>query len=159
MKIGKSLLAGLLMIMTAMLPVAAEGGSLARAAFREATKSTSRAFRGAAAKTLRRDLLRDRATRVRLISRNRTVFRYTTKAQARRELRKGVLPGRHMTSRATPGRPLSPGQAQRRYGLPRRSQVRETIRLPRGQPVRFNRAVGGVPGMGTTTSAARRFGC
>lgn len=154
MKIRKYLLAGLLMMVMA-LPPAAEAGGLAKAAFRGATRSSTRAFRRTAARTLRRDLLRDRATRVRLLSKDRAVFRYTTKAQARQELWIGIRPGRHMTARATTGRPLSPVRAQRRYGLPQQPEVRETIRLPKGQPVRPNRAVGGAAGVGELVSSRR----
>lgn len=109
MKIRKGLLAGLLMMATAMAaPAAAEGGSLARSVFRGTMKGATRAFLRGPARILRRDLLRDRATRVRPLARNRTVFRYTTKRQARQELRRGIRPGSHTTSRAVPGRAPSP---------------------------------------------------
>lgn len=154
MKVEKGLLAGLLVVAMAMAALPkAEGGSLTRSIFRGTMKSTARALRrGSARRILRRDFLRDRATRVRPLIRNRTVFRYTTKKQARRELGRGIRPGSHMTSRAVPGRPPGPGLAQRRYGLPRQPQVRETIRLPKGHPTRFNKAFGGRPGTGEITS-------
>ena len=154
MKIRKYLLAGLLM-MTMALPSAAEAGGLAKAAFRGAARSSTRVFRRTAAKTLRRDLLRDRATHVRLLSKDRAVFRYTTRAQARQELQRGIRPGSHMTAHATAGRPLSPVQAQRRYGLLRQPEVRETIRLPQGQLVRPNRVIGGAAGVGEVTATIR----
>jgi hypothetical protein len=140
------MLAGTLLVSSGV-----EAGGLGRAV----AKGVSRSARKALTKTLRRDLLRDRATRLRPLSRSRTVFRYTTKGQARQELRKGIRPERHMTSRALPGRPLSPEGAQRRYGLPKPPQVRETIRLPRGLPVRPNRALGGALGVGEITSSRR----
>jgi hypothetical protein len=154
MTIKKYLLVGLLSVVVG-LPSAAAAGSLAKAAARGATKSVTRAWRGTAAKTLRRDLLRDRATRVRSLVRDRTVFRYTTKTQARQEIRKGIQSGSHLTARATAGRPLSLVRAQRRYGLPQRPEVRETIRVPKGQPVRLNRVVGGAAGIGELTSSRR----
>lgn len=154
MKLGKSVLVWLL-AMAVVLPSAAEAGSLAKAATRGATRSVTKAWRGAATKTLRRDLLRDRATRVRSLAKNRTVFRYTTKAQARQELRRGLRPGSHMTARATVGRPLSPVQARRRYGLPQQPEVREAIRLSQGQPIRSNRVIGGKAGVGEVTSTKR----
>lgn len=154
MKLGKSLLMWLL-AMVLVMPSAAEAGSVAKAAARGATQSVAKAWRGAAAKTLRRDLLRDRATHVRLLSKDRAVFRYTTKARARRELQRGIRPGSHMTARATAGRPLSLTQAQRRYGLPQKPEVRETIRLSQGQPIRSNRAIGGKAGVGEVTSTIR----
>lgn len=154
MKLRKNLLAGLL-VMAIALPSAAEAGGLAKAVFRGATKSASKTLRGSTARTLRKDFLRDRATRVRPLFQNRRVFRYTTKAQARQELRNGIRPRSHMTARTTAGRPLSPVQAQRRYGLPRRPEVRETIRLPKGQPIRPNKVVGGAVGVGELTSSKR----
>ena len=153
-KIRKYLLAGLLMMAIAM-PSAIEAGGLAKAAFRSAAGGSTRMFRRTTAKTLRRDLLRDRTTPVHALSKNRTVFRYTTRAQARQEFRSGIRPGSHLTARATAGRPLSPVQAQRRYGLPRRPEVRETIRLPKGYPTRPNRVVGGTAGVGEFTSSKR----
>lgn len=152
MKIEKGLLAGLLMMATAVAVPAAEGGSLARSIFRGSMKGATRAFRRGPARILRRDFFRDRATRVRPLARTRTVFRYTTKGQARQELRRGIRPGSHLTSRALAGRPSSPGLAQRRYGLPRQPQVRETVRLPKSHPTRFNKVLGGRPGTGEITS-------
>lgn len=104
---------------------------------------------------LRRDLLRDRATPTRSLRADRTVFRYTTRAQAEREIRSGIGRGRHFTSRANPGRPLAPASAQARYGLPRQPEVRMTVRLPRGTNVRRNRALGGAPGIGEVTTMRR----
>jgi len=154
MKLGKSIVVWLFAA-AIVLPSAVEAGSLAKAATRGATRSVTKAWRGAAAKTLRRDLLRDRASRVHSLAKNRTVFRYTTKVQARQELRRGIRPGRHMTARTTAGRPLSPVRAQRRYGLPQQPEVRETVRLPKGYPVRPNRVVGGAAGVGEVTSTKR----
>ena len=150
---GKHILFVGLLLGALLLTSAAEGGSLGKAAARGAARSAARALRGTPAQTLRRDLLRDRATRVRPLPKDRTVFRYTSKDRAREELRKGIPPGSHMTSRGGPGRPLSPEHAQRRYGLPERPVVRETVRLPKGQPTRSNRSVGGAPGVGETTSS------
>lgn len=57
-----------------------------------------------------------------------------------------------MTSRVTVGRPLGRTSASRRYGLRLKPQVRETIILRKGQPVKFNRVFGGAPGVGELTS-------
>ncbi len=138
-----------------LLPLVAEGGSLGKAAARGAAKSAARALRGGSAQTFRRDLLRDQATRVRPLPKDRTVFRYTSKERAGQELLKGIPPGSHMTSRGGPGRPLSAEKAQRRYGLPQKPEARETIRLPKGQPMRFNRALGGAAGVGEGSSPKR----
>lgn len=104
---------------------------------------------------LRRDLARDRATPAKPLLRDRSALRYTTKQSARQEMRRGIPPRRHMAP-AHPGRPLAePDAAARKYGLPRRPEVREDIRLPRGFPVRSNKAVNGRPGVGEWTSPRR----
>jgi hypothetical protein len=64
----------------------------------------------------------------------------------------GVAPYLHMTSRGGPGRPLSSANALRRYGLPSKPEVRETIRLPRGQAVILNKVQAGRPGIGELVS-------
>ncbi len=128
-----------------------ESAGLGKAMARGTAKSASRALRRNMSSTLRRDLLRDRRTPAKVLTKDRTVFRYVTRKQAQRELRTGLRPGSHMTSRATPGRPLSPANAQRRYGLPKKPQERETIRLPRGTRVRTNRVVGGARKVETTS--------
>lgn len=149
------MLAGLLILATGLLPLTAEAG-LGRAVARGAWRSSTRKIGGkSAAQVLRRDLARDSAIKARPLAGSRTVFRYTSKAKASSELRRGILPGRHMTSRGGSGRPLSGAAAQRRYGLLRRPKVRETIRLPKGQPVRTAKAMGGRPGVGELTSTKR----
>lgn len=146
MTMGKRLLAGLLLLTTTAVP-AVEASLLGKAAARGAAKHL--------AQLLRRDGLRDRVTRVRSLPKARTVFRYTTRERAQQELRQGIRAGRHLTARATPGRPPSGGQAQRRYGLPQPPAVRETLRLPKGQLVRPNKVLGGAPGVGELTSPRR----
>lgn len=140
-----------------LITAQAEAGGLGKAAarglsrglFRRSTISRSRPA------LLRRDLVRDRAIKARPLTRQRTVFRYTSKARARTEISRGIPPGRHMTSNGGSGHPLSRVAAQTRYGLPRRPQVRETIRLPKGYPVRTAKVVGGRPGVGELTSPKR----
>jgi hypothetical protein len=56
---------------------------------------------------------------------------------------------------AHPGPRLGPEQARKRYGLPGQPEVRETIRLPKGHPVRRNKALGGGPGQEEWTSPRR----
>lgn len=145
------------MMIAAMLMQSAvvEGAGLGKAVARGATKSASKALNKGLVQKLRRDLLRDRKTRVRVLPRDRHVFRYTTKQRAQEELRKGIRPGTHMTSRATPGRPPSALRAQRTYGLRQKPQVREKIHLPRGLPVKFNRVLGGKRGKGEISSTVR----
>lgn len=150
-----AILAGLLILTSGLLPLTAEAG-LGKAAMRGAWRSSTRKLWGrSATQVMRRDLARDSAIKARPLARSRTVFRYTSKAQARSELRRGIGPGRHMTSHGGPGHPLSSATAQKRYGLLGRPQVRETIRLPKGQPVRTAKALGGRPGVGELTSTKR----
>jgi hypothetical protein len=42
-----------------------------------------------------------------------------------------------------------------RYGLPAKPQIRETIRIPKGTPLRFNRVIAGGRGVGELTSPKR----
>jgi hypothetical protein len=130
-------------------------GRVGKSAARRVLRGETRAAERQTASVLRRDLLRDHATASRVLAKERTAFRYTTKLQSERELRGGIRPGSHLTSRAYPGRPLKAESAQARYGLPRRPQVRMTIDLPKGTEVRTNRALGGAPGVGEVTIVRR----
>lgn len=155
MNLRKVFIGALAVTVLSMQSVPATGGGLGKAAARGATKSASKTLNKGLAQKLRRDLVRDRKTRVRLLHRDRHVFRFTSKKRAQQELRKGLRPATHMTSRAAPGRPPSSLQARSTYGLPRKPEVRERIHLKRGEPVRFNRALGGKPGKGEFTSPKR----
>lgn len=119
----------------------AEAGSVA--------KFTGRA---AIARIFQKDLKNHAAAQVKPLPQARTVHRYTASARAAQEKSSGLAADTHMTSLARPGRPLSPANAQRRYGLPSLPQVRETIHLPRGTPVRHTKVVAGEPGVGEITS-------
>ena len=103
----------------------------------------------------RKDQSRDPRSQAKPLQRDRTVYRYTTKKRAEQESSKGIPPGAHMTSRGGAGRPPSAGQAQRQYGLPRKPEVRETVRVPQGQPSRLNKVYGGKAGKGELTSTQR----
>ncbi|MEW8054177.1 MAG: hypothetical protein AB2796_02585 [Candidatus Thiodiazotropha sp.] len=104
------------------------------------------------ARLFARDLKNHAATMAKPLARARTVHRYTSFVRGRGEKASGLSPNTHMTVRARPGRPMSPENAQRRYGLAYRPRVRETIVLPKGFPVRHNKVVGGAPGVGELTS-------
>lgn len=95
---------------------------------------------------------RDKKIPAKPLDRERVVNRYTSKKFAKEEMRKGIPPNTHMTSRATRGRPLSPSEAKRRFGLKSEPQVRETIVLPKRQPVRTEKVMGGKRGVGGLTS-------
>jgi len=137
----------------------ATGRVASRVAGRAAGRATSRVpravMRPEARRVLRLDALGHRAP-AKPLARPLTVQRYTTARRAASELKRGVPPGRHMTASARRGPPMSPRAAQRRYGIPGRPpQARETIRLPRGFPVRSGKVHGGMPGIGEKTSPAR----
>lgn len=114
-----------------------------------------RAWSRAMAAVLKRDAARDAATAAKPLAQPRSVWRYTSKVQAERELQRGVPAGRHLTAGTHAGRLPSPERAQARYGLPARPEVRETVRLPAGHPVRATKALGGEPGVGEITSTHR----
>ncbi len=106
-------------------------------------------------RVLRADLIRDRGTVAKVLVKPRTVFRYTSRTQAAQEAKYGLAPRTHMTSTGGPGRPLSAQAAQKRYGLPAKPQVRETLRLNANHAVKHNKALGGAPGYGELTSPKR----
>lgn len=108
-----------------------------------------------AKRLLKQDLRNHASAPVKRLSTPRTVHRYTSRTRAKQEAAKGLRPNTHMTGRARPGRPPSPESARRRYGLPRTPQVRETIRLPRGFPVRENPVAGGARSAREVTSPWR----
>lgn len=136
------------------IAAAAEAGPGKSVAKTAAARLLSRAPKVSTA-VLKRDLERDLATKAVRLRRPATVFRYTTRNTARLELKKGIAPNLHMTSRARPGRPLLPVNARQRFGLRKQPSVRMTISLKPGQPIRFNRALKGAPGIGEITSPRR----
>lgn len=113
------------------------------------------ASQAVAKKLLARDLARDAITTAKALPASRTVQRFTTLQQAKREARFGLPPGTHMTPGLRRGRPLSGEGAARRYGLLRQPTARETIVLPKGTPLRVNKALGGKAGVGELTSPRR----
>jgi hypothetical protein len=103
----------------------------------------------------RKDQSRDARSQAKPLPKARTVYRYTTKKRAEQESSKGIPARVHMTSRGVAGRPPGAVQAQSQYGLRRKPEVRETVRLPQGQPSRLNKVYGGSPGKGELTSTRR----
>lgn len=134
----------LLLIWGSDLYQRAEAGGIAKTLSRSAIK-----------RLFRQESVRDAATLAKPLTKPRTVYRYTSRERAEQEVQQGLAPGRHMTSAARPGRPLSAESAQRRYGLMDKPDVRETIRLQRGFLVRHNRVWGGDPGVGEITSSQK----
>lgn len=85
-------------------------------------------------------------------SRPLTLQRYTTASQAAKDLKYGIRAESHMTN-ARPGPPLTAQHAQQKYGLfLAKPQVRETIRIETGFPLRAGKARGGMRGAGERTS-------
>jgi len=103
----------------------------------------------------RRDLLNHERAHVKPVTNPREAFRFTTREKSLSDLRNGIAPEHHMTATAGRGRPLSAESAMRRFGLLRKPEARETIVIPRGQPIRVNKAVGGAAGVGEITSTQR----
>jgi hypothetical protein len=130
--------------------------SVERDAFRSIDRKAMRSLeRGRLRNITRLDLLNHERARVAPITNPRAVFRFTTRDKALNELRQGIAPNHHMTAYAGPGRPLSADSAMRRFGLPIKPQVRETIIIPSRQPIRLNKVVGGAAGVGEVTSTRR----
>ncbi len=139
------------------LPADAGAGALGRAVTRGAAKSLARAGGRGAAKSsaralARRDMVRDLRTAPKPLARPRTVYRYVPGPRAKREVRRGISPGRHFASRPAIGRPLSGSRAKQVYGLPQKPGAVETVRIPAKQPVRLNKVLGGARGRGEITS-------
>jgi hypothetical protein len=103
----------------------------------------------------KREAARDAATLVKPLSKSRYVYRYATKGRAVKEAHGGLGKNRHTTSGVTSGRPLSAVEAQHRYGLPTKPEVRSTWYLPKGTPVRMNKVMYGKPGYGEITPSKR----
>jgi hypothetical protein len=99
-----------------------------------------------------RDRASHKAAVVKPLARERVVERYTSASRAASEQRKGIAPGSHTTSTLHRGRALTSEKATHRYGLKRDPEVKETIRIPAGQPVRITKVIGGKPGYGEITS-------
>lgn len=166
-----------LILATLALPDGASAGGFAGAAQRGAVRGLSRTLtrsvergslgsfpakqslrsleRSRLRNVTRLDLLNHERSRIISAPTSRQVFRFTTRARALRETKLGVGPGRHMSANAGPGRPLSAQSAKRRFGLPQKPEVRETIRIPRGQPIRLSPVAGGLPGVREITSPKR----
>lgn len=132
------------LVMGISLSPAADAGILGKAFSRSMWKTV-----------MQRNVTRNAATLAKPLAKPRKVFRYTSAARAANESQHGLAPGRHTTSVARPGRPLSAEAAQKRFGLEHKPEVRETIRLPQGFPAKFNKVLQGSPGYGQITSDAR----
>lgn len=140
------------LIVAPMSTATPEASSLARLFGRSAARAAAKKVMPRMTRALAKDLVNHRTAPVKTLTAPRTVFRYATRSVARKDVASGLAPYRHMTSRGGPGRPLSAANAAKRYGLPRRPDVRETIRLGRGQTVILNKAQGGRPGVGEAVS-------
>jgi hypothetical protein len=133
----------------------AAGGFAKRAATRAVSRAPRAITRAETHHILKLDALTHRAP-AKSLAQPLTVQRYTTARRAASEIKGGIPPGRHMTASARPGPPMRPQVAQQRYGiLGQAPEARETIRLPKGFPVRSGKAHHGMPGVGEKTSPQR----
>lgn len=152
-----ALLGAFVVVGGGVLPPPAEAGGFGKALFSRALKGgvkgqAARSAKPVTQQMLKREAARDAATAAKPLAAPRTVHRYTTAERAAQEAKHGLKPGTHMAPNARSGRPLTADNARDRYGLPTRPEVRETIVLPKGHPVRHNRALYGQPGWGELTS-------
>jgi len=151
------LIATVLVLIFMLLCEMAEAGSLFRAAVRSTTRSAERQ----AERTVQierafvRDAVRDAATPAKATQSVRRVQRYTSAAQAQRELSEGIAPGSHMTPNVARGRGINSTTASQRYGLTEKPERVLTVEIPSGTNVRTNKAMGGSPGRGELTATER----
>jgi len=102
------------------------------------------------------DAARDKTLPVKRMDRSRTVWRFTTLKQARKEQLRGIASKTHMTAtKVHPGRPLAKATAKGRYGLFNKPNAVMTVTIPKGQPVRRGKVVAGQGGYGEITSTRR----
>lgn len=156
-------------VITGLMPEGAEAGIFSRsvsrvaahkAAARQAAKKsvakktakTKASHKSNYKKVLAHDAARDKKTVAKPLEKSRTVRRYTSAKNARTAKKNGVPAGSHMTSRTPKGRPISAKTARKRYGLNNKPEARITIQIPKGQPVKKNKVIGGKPGWGEITS-------
>jgi len=144
---------GVLLSLFALPEVASAGPSSAVA--KAASRALVRRSAPRVGALLARDLRNHRTARVVRLAAPRTVFRYTSLQRARGAIRRGIPAMRHLTSRGGAGRPLGSVSAARALGLSRRPAARLTVRVPKRQPVIFNRIVGGGAGRGEIVSPKR----
>jgi hypothetical protein len=98
-----------------------------------------------------RDAARDALLPMTRIAKPRRVWRYTDKEGAKKALTKGLPKGVHTSVGISRGRALTSENARKRFGLAKRPDVRMTIELPGGHPVRRGKVIGGAPGVGEFT--------
>lgn len=138
----RSFLLGLFTLPLVLTAPEAEAGQASR-------RITSRAWR----RLFARDAARDAATKTAPLVKPKNVWRYTSNTEASKAAKSGLPAGRHMTSGVTPGRAPGADATRRRYGLQQKPDVRMTIQLPAGQPLRSNKVLGGARGVGEITSS------
>lgn len=99
-----------------------------------------------------KDRARDNRTAAKPLKRDRNVYRYTSMKDARSAKKNGIPAHAHMTPNTSKGRPISSKTAQKRYGIQHPPEALVTIKIPKGHPVKFNKAIGGERGRGEITS-------
>lgn len=131
---------------------AASKAAARKAATKKAVKVRSASTRKDYNKIEARDIARDNKTQAKPLEQNRTVYRYTSKENAKAAQKKGLHANSHMTSGVSKGRPLTSEKAQKRFGLENPPDTRLTIKIPKGHPVKKNKVIGGEAGWGEITS-------
>ena len=135
----------LVTMMLALVGGAAEARQLSRTVARSGSRAMATAAKRSGARLLALDRANHAKAKTIRLSTDRLVFRFTSKSRAAREASKGIRRQVHFTHRGGPGRPLSALRAKQTYGLPRRPTARESVRIPRGTPVKITRVAGGAP--------------
>lgn len=140
------------------------GRAVARGAFRGASRPLARSSERAMARVHPQvrpnrsavaERLRDLHIRPKAMPQARTVRRAVTAKQLRVEQRHGISMNRHLTSRPARGRIPTAGHFQKTYGIRHKVGYVETVRIPKGHPVRFAKVWGGGRGRGEMTSPKR----
>jgi hypothetical protein len=139
-----AILLTLIVVVVGAFPTHSEAGGLGKMFGRALFKQMAK-----------REAARDAATLVKPLSKPRYVYRYASNERAIKEANIGLGKNRHTTSGIASGRPLSAAEAQRRYGLPTKPEVRSTWYLPKETLVRMNKVMYGKPGYGEITPSKR----
>jgi hypothetical protein len=123
----------------------AQAGPLGRAVARSATRSAKGGISSGLKGAFNRDASGDAKLGLKRLPRAGTAFKYTDAKTAASYLRRGIPGKTHMTSHASPGRPLSAARAARAEGIPR-PEKRLTIALKKGTGVKFGKVIRRKPG-------------
>ena len=91
---------------------------------------------------------RDRKAPTQRNDRDRRVWRYMGAKEAQSVQQRGLRSGKHMTSTASAGAPLTAANAKKREGLANAPKYRVPIRLEKGTSIAKGKVTGGGSGRG-----------